>query len=223
MITNAASHPSTAGGGFGDNVCEVEKAPSQSEAGKSEGQQARQSVTRLEKDANTWTCPPILIDVAESLTSDGILQKIDIAETLLGREGRNVPSSEKRDNDKCYWFAKKFNINTDEFREKEIVPEIKAICRAAGFKVNCKYNKMENGNGGIKVKCCRGTYHSVEKSLAHNRKKARTAKSNVAPKTRQKKTMKPVLGQDGNDTRCTFHFQIFWDEKRHRWFLPKIQ
>mgnify|MGYP000300499200 CR=1 FL=1 len=88
----------------------------------------------------------------------------------------------------CYWFAKIFNTNTDEFREKELVPEIKAACREAGFTVNCKHNKMENGNGRIEVKCCRGRYHSEEKSLAHNRKKARTAKSNAAPKERRKKT-----------------------------------
>lgn len=218
MITNATSYPSTAGGGFNDNVCEVvEKAISQPE-----GQPARQSLTRPQEDANTWTCPPILIDVAESLTNDGILQKIDIAETILGREGRSVPSSKKRNDDNCYWLAKKFNI--DEFREKEIAPEIKAICRAAGFKVICQYRKTAyGGNGSIEVKCCRGKYHSVEKTLVQNRKKARTAKSNAAPKTRKKKSMKPILGQDGNDTRCPFQFQIFWDEKRKRWFLPKIQ
>lgn len=82
---------------------------------------------------------------------------------------------------------------------------------------------MEYGNGCIEVKCCRGTYHCEEKSLAHNRKKARSTKSNAAPKAIKKKTTKPVHGQDGNDTRCPFHFQIYWDEKRQRWFLPKIQ
>ena len=232
MITNTANPPSTAvRGGFDDNAYEVvEKALSQSE-----GQSARQqsgsmsygqslrNLMRLQEDANTWTCPPLLINVAASSTSDDIIQ-IDIAETLLGREGgRNVPSPEKRNDDNCYWFAKIFNINTDEFREKEIVREIKAACRAAGFTVNCKYKKMEYGNGCIEVKCCRGTYHCEEKSLAHNRKKARSTKSNAAPKAIKKKTTKPVHGQDGNDTRCPFHFQIYWDEKHQRWFLPKIQ
>ncbi len=148
---------------------------------------------------------------------------MDIAQTLLGREGRHVPQPEKRNDDNCYWLAKNFNINNDEFREKEIVPIIKAMCRAAGFKVNCKYRKLENGDGCIEVKCCRGRYHSVEKTRAQNRKKARTAKSNKAPKASNKKSAKPILGQHGNDTRCPFQFRIFWDEKRKRWFLPKIQ
>ena len=236
MITNTANGPPTAArDGFDDNVYGVvENALSQSEGQPQPAQQydagtggrcitygqSLQNLKRLQEDANTWTCPPILLHVAESYESDGILQ-IDVAETI--GEGQNVPSPEKRTNDNCYWFAKIFNTNTDEFREKELVPEIKAACREAGFTVNCKHNKMENGNGRIEVKCCRGRYHSEEKSLAHNRKKARTAKSNAAPKERRKKTMKPVHGQDGNDKRCPFLFQIYWDEKRKRWFLPKKQ
>ncbi len=156
------------------------------------------------------------------MTSDVILQ-IDIAETLLGSGGQNVPQPEKRDNDNCYWFAEIFSKNTTEFREAEIVPEIKAACRAGGFTVNCKYRKMENENGCIEVKCCRATFHSEEKNLAHNRKQKRTAKSNKAPKAIKKKSTKPVKGEDGNDMRCPFHFKIYWDEKRSRWFLPKIQ
>ena len=157
-----------------------------------------------------WTCPPILIHVATSSTSDDIIQ-IDIAQTLLGREGgRNVPSPEKRNDDNCYWFASTYNSNDDKFRELEIIPIIKAACRGAGFRVNCKYKKMENGNGCIEVKCCRGTYHYEEKSITVHKKK-------------KKKTIKPVHGQEGNDTRCSFHFQIYWDNNRRRWFLPKVQ
>eukprot|EP00984_Skeletonema_dohrnii_P001874 scaffold625_cov169-Skeletonema_dohrnii-CCMP3373.AAC.11 len=141
-----------------------------------------------------WTCPPILIHVAESSTSDDILQ-IDIAETLLGREGgRNVPSPEKRNDDNCYWFASTYNSNDDKSREVEIIPIIKAACRGAGFRVNCKYKKMENDNGCIEVKCCRGTYHYEEKST-------------TVHKSKKKKTIKPVC----------------WDNKRQRWFLPKAQ
>ena len=229
---NHTNPPSAARGGFDGIVYEaLEQALSQSEGQSARPnagdesksyEQSLQDLIRLQEDLKKWTSPPILINVVESLTSDVVIQ-IDIVETLLGSGGRNVPQSEKRNNDNCYWFAKIFNKNTDEFREKEIVPEIKAACRAGGFTVNCKYRKLENSNGCIEVKCCRGTFHSEEKNLAHNRKHNRTTKSNKAPKTNKKKSAKPVKGENGNDTRCPFHFNIYWDEKRSRWFLPKIQ
>ena len=103
MITNTGNPPSTVRGGFDGNAYEmVEEALSQSEKpenvqGRTSGRnfiQSLQNLIRLQEDANTWTCPPILIHVAESFNSDRIIQ-IDIAETLLGRDkGRNVPSSE---------------------------------------------------------------------------------------------------------------------------------
>ena len=231
--TNAGNHPSTVRGGFDSNAYEiVEEALSQSEMQeniqggrsiKTTFFQSLKKLLHLQEDANSWTCPPILIYVAESLNSDRIIQ-IDIAETLLGRDkGQNVPLPEKRNDDNCYWFPELFKSNDEKFREKEIIPEIKAACRQAGFTVNCKYKKMENGNGCIEVKCCRSTYFSEEKSTAHNGKKKRTSKSNTAPKKNRKKTMKPIRGQAGNDKKCHFHFQIYWDQKRQRWFLPKIQ
>jgi len=233
MITNT-NHPSTVRGGFDSNAYEnVEEALSQSEMQENIHIQGRsikptfleslQNLLRQKEDANSWTSPPILIYVAESLDSNTIIQ-IDIAETLVGRDkGRNVPSPEKRNDDNCYWFSKIVDSNDEKFREEKITPEIKAACRRAGFTVNCKYKKMENDNGCIEVKCFRATYFSEEKSTAHNEKKKRTSKSNTAPKKNRKKTMKPIHGQDGNDIRCPFHFQIYWDQNRQRWFLPKIQ
>ena len=104
MITNTANGPPTAArGGFDDNVYGVvENALSQSEGQPQPAQQydagtggrcitygqSLQNLKRLQEDANTWTCPPILLHVAESYESDGILQ-IDVAETI--GEGQNVP------------------------------------------------------------------------------------------------------------------------------------
>ena len=132
--TNAGNHPSTVRGGFDSNAYEiVEEALSQSEMQeniqggrsiKTTFFQSLKKLLHLQEDANSWTCPPILIYVAESLNSDRIIQ-IDIAETLLGRDkGQNVPLHEKRNNDNCYWFPELFKSNDEKFREKEIIPEI---------------------------------------------------------------------------------------------------
>jgi hypothetical protein len=131
MITNT-NHPSTVRGGFDSNAYEnVEEALSQSEMQENIHIQGRsikptfleslQNLLRQKEDANSWTSPPILICVAESLESSTIIQ-IDIAETLVGQDkGRNVPSPEKRNNDNCYWFSNIFNSNDEKFREKEII------------------------------------------------------------------------------------------------------
>ena len=129
---NHTNPPSAARGGFDGIVYEaLEQALSQSEGQSARPnagdesksyEQSLQDLIRLQEDLKKWTSPPILINVAKSLTSDVVIQ-IDIVETLLGSGGRNVPQSEKRNNDNCYWFAKIFNKNTDEFREKEIVCE----------------------------------------------------------------------------------------------------
>ena len=132
MITNTGDPPSTVRGGFDGNAYEVvHEALSQSvmpenvqgRSSKKPFLQSLQNLIRLQEDASSWSCPPILIDVTESWSSDRIIQ-IDIAETLLGDKGRNVPSSEKRIDDNCFWFAKLFNTNVEDFREKEIVPEL---------------------------------------------------------------------------------------------------
>ena len=44
-----------------------------------------QTLNRLRNKLKEWTCPPILIHVAESLTSDNKIE-IDIAETILSRD-----------------------------------------------------------------------------------------------------------------------------------------
>ena len=125
MITNN-NHPSTVRGGFDSNAYEnVEEALSQSEMQENIHIQGRsikptfleslQNLLRQKEDANSWTSPPILICVAESLESSTIIQ-IDIAETLVGQDkGRNVPSPEKRNNDNCYWFSNIFNSNDEKF------------------------------------------------------------------------------------------------------------
>ena len=82
---------------------------------------------------------------------------------------------------------------------------------------------MQNGTGCIEVKCTRGSFHSEERNLANNIKQKRTTKSNQGPKPNKKKSAKPVPGEVGNDKRCPFHFNIYWDEKHSRWFLPKSQ
>ena len=89
MVTNVASHSSTAGGGFDDNVCEVgEKAISQSES----EQPARQSVTRPQEDANTWTCPPIVLYLVHEVTEE--------AQHEAG-SGRSLKSNCMRRSERC--------------------------------------------------------------------------------------------------------------------------
>eukprot|EP00969_Alexandrium_andersonii_P165143 7299143-Alexandrium_andersonii.AAC.1 len=92
--------------------------------------QKLQSLTRLRNKLKEWSSPPILIHVAESLTSDNIIE-IDIAETILSREegATNAPQAHNRNDDNCYWFATLFNKNDKEYRKTEIIPGIRAACR----------------------------------------------------------------------------------------------
>lgn len=94
---NHTNPPSAARGGFDGIVYEaLEQALSQSEGQSARPnagdesksyEQSLQDLIRLQEDLKKWTSPPILINVAESLTSDVVVQ-IDIVETLLGSGGR---------------------------------------------------------------------------------------------------------------------------------------
>ena len=63
--------------------------------------------------------------IAESSTSDNIIE-IDIAETIVSRaEVGNVPREKKRNDDNCYWLPKVFDTNDEDYLRSEIIPGIR--------------------------------------------------------------------------------------------------
>jgi hypothetical protein len=74
-----------------------------------------ENLNRLRKSVKEWSSPPILLTVAEFMTSDRFIE-IDIVETIVSRAegGGNVPRENKRNDDNCYWLAKVFDTNDTE-------------------------------------------------------------------------------------------------------------
>ena len=166
-----------------------------------------ENLNRLRKSVKEWSSPPILLTVAESMTSDQFIE-IDVAETIVSpaEGGGYVPRENKRNDDNCYWLAKVFDTNDENYRKSEIIPAIKSACRGSGFKVNCHWVSNRNC---IEVKCNRHKHFDEVKSMSHNKKYGGNVNGKGQPKEAKKKSEKPVIGDEDNDEICPVHWCLY--------------
>ena len=192
--------------------------------------ESMERVKNLRDNLSTWT-GKVCIDVAESLTSDTIIE-IDIMETI-DNATKKVPSASKRRDENCYWLLKQFYDKNDDDTRNQIFATLHNACRMGGFKVKCRYQENSScttaaKTGWIEARCNRCEFHDEEKNKAHNMKK----KSNLNTKTKanekkkrlakekRKRSGKPVKGLH---ELCPVCFKIYWDVMLQRWFVPKHQ
>ena len=184
--------------------------------------ESMERVKNLRNTLSTWT-GKVCIDVAESLTSDTIIE-IDIMETI-DNTTKKVPSASNRTDENCYWLLKQFYDKNDDDTRNQIFATLQNACRIGGFKVKCKYREAcgttAAKTGWIEARCNRCEFHDEEKNKAHNMKK----KSNLnitkkKAKERKKRSGKPV---EGLHELCPVCFKIYWDATLQRWFVPKHQ
>lgn len=185
--------------------------------------ESMERVKNLRHTLSTWT-GMVCIDVAESLTSDTIIE-IDIMETI-DNATKKVPSASKRTDENCYWLLKQFYDKNDDDTRNQIFATLQNACRIGGFKVKCRYHENSSGTiaaktGWIEARCNRCEFHNEEKNKAHNMKK----KSNLnikktKAKEKKKRSGKPVKGLH---ELCPVCFKIYWDATLQRWFVPKHQ
>jgi len=193
-----------------------------------------------------WNTPELFIDVATALDNDQPVT-INIIDTFVEHEIRRSRKDKHSVSDptSVYWLQSKYNQNTKEFRVETLsVPFVKSA-QQAGFNLSMKgYEKKKNQ---LPFRCPRYEPYTPgarkppsSKDTAHlppspSKRTARFKKGFRAQETspRKTKTTKPVLSQADNvqsseslgveDVKCPFRFNIYWDQQRRRWWLPKKQ
>ncbi|CAB9531970.1 expressed unknown protein [Seminavis robusta] len=90
--------------------------------------------------AEVWSSPPVIIQIANSLKDDGEKKEINLIPTL----GHNTRNRSEPNIASVYWLPREFSINTPEFRTKTLSPYFAEASGAAGFVVRIKgYEKAK--------------------------------------------------------------------------------
>ena len=157
-----------------------------------------ESLWNHHKERLEWEAGEIILKVGSGPDNDTI-QEINLSETIGKVQFTNTNG---KDSD-YYWLTSEYNQNDMEFRSKVLTPFFVKACAKAGFVIHAK--GWEKQRGCIRFQCTRGRFH-------HEKEERKTAKVY--------KTIRPLPGEE--DT-CRFGFNVWWDESKQRWKLPKEQ
>jgi len=170
------------------------------------------AITQLEaavESCKTWNTKEVIVEVATSLMKDeGVT--INLVETLGYKKDIRVACGVDYPK---YWLTKEFCENTPKFRSETLSPFFARACQKAGF--NCMVKGWEKDKSKVVFICKRGRFHKKPDRSSD----APAAISRVAHRVQT--TQRP--SQESGDERCPFRFNVYWDERKQRWYLPQQQ
>ena len=193
-----------------------------------------ESISRVCNELDQWDCERMDIAVATSLTNH-TPEYINFTETIGHRTC--VPRADKRDDNNCYWLNHEWRVNTSGIRANVIIPYFVGCANEAGFRIN---GDWESKNNVIVFHCIRGRKNNTHKNKEAPTKQIvkqklkkpdaapvnRNKKSQRAPKLSQKESEDPEVEEESEEAdrhTCKMTFRVPWDERRRRWFVPKLQ
>ena len=170
----------------------------------------------LTKDKG-WATNQFPVNIATSY-SDDTPKQIDIMITLGHKTRQPKKTKQKRDSPK-YWLPSKFNQNTDEFRKEYVVPYFSNAALDAGFGLVAR--GWQDDRNYLKLQCERGRHYESEKRNEHEKEIEQSSQSkDTISKAKVATTKRAVKGEED---KCPFYFNVWWDEECQRWYLPLKQ
>ncbi|CAB9518062.1 expressed unknown protein [Seminavis robusta] len=152
---------------------------------------------------HSWRPTSVKLTVATSLEDDTPIQ-VNLIETMEHKDKgdgykHNVKNSPSLS---AYWLPSKFNHASSEFIKKHLMPHFGVSCLHAGFKI--KNKGWEKKKGCLTIVCPRHRYYSPKH----------------CEESKRRSTVYPIRGVDKV---CPFHFQVFFNSKQSRWYIPRRQ
>ncbi|KAL7529078.1 hypothetical protein ACHAWF_002826, partial [Thalassiosira exigua] len=177
------------------------------------------TISNLQEEAKVWTSGAIWFPLATSLSDDTVCS-VDIASTI--GHSKQVPHTLGRNDLNCLWFPSSFNVNSEQFRMKQLYPLIVRSCSKAGFHVGCRYYKNRTN---VIVSCDKSRFSNQDKSKEYYVKRSRIVQNPDKPpapkKSKTVRAIKSCVDHNVSESTCPFKFHVYWDATNNRWFIPR--